>query len=158
VLGAAITNPIVLSGGVLSSSVGLNPLTSDVTAAASTTSTIAYYDPANPGAADPNELAITGTLHGSGSILVTTVTHDPGADGGNGFRLRGTAASDFSGTITISNNVKGELQTTVAGPFSPAGSGKVRLVCGAFFGTNGLIGPTIGGYSELNLRNNGAGD
>jgi fibronectin-binding autotransporter adhesin len=152
VLGVALTNPIVLSGGVLSSSASLNPLTSDLTASASTASTIAYYDPANPAAADPFEMAITGTLHGSGSILLVSVTNDPSADSGNGFRLRGTAPSDFSGTITLSNKVKGEIQTTVAGPFSPAGTGKFIVYGGVL--TNNTVQGT---FSELNLRNNGTG-
>jgi len=90
---------------------------------------------------------------------VRSVTNDTaGPDAGNGFRLRGTAVSDFSGTLTLAKNVKGELQTSVAGPFSPAGSGKIVLTCGNYFGTNGLLGPGVGGYSELNLRNNSAGD
>ena len=152
VLGVALTNPIVLSGGVLASSASLNPLTSDVTASASTASTIAYYDPANPAAVDPFELNITGTLHGSGSILLMSVTNDPSADNGNGFRLRGTAPSDFSGTITLSNKVKAEIQTTVAGPFSPAGTGKFILFGGVL--TNNTVQGT---FSELNLRNNGTG-
>jgi autotransporter-associated beta strand protein len=32
------------------------------------------------------------------------------------------------------------------------------MVCGAIFGTNVTTGPTIGGYSELNLRDNFTGD
>jgi autotransporter-associated beta strand protein len=55
-------------------------------------------------------------------------------------------------------NVKGELQTMVAGPFSPAGTAKFFLVCGAYNATNSTTEPVVGGYSEFNLRNNSAGD
>ncbi len=149
VLGVALTNAITLAGGTLSSSAGLNPLLVDITAAASTTSTILYADPANLTAADPNEMNIIGTLHGSGNIVMMSVTNDPTPDSGNGFRLRGTNASDFSGTITISNRVKFELQNIVAGPFSPAGVGKLQVVCGIL--TNNTVNGTFG---ELNVRNN----
>jgi len=107
VLGAAVTNPITLAGGTLCSSASLNPLVGDVTAAASTTSTILYADPANLAATDPFEMAITGTLHGSGNIVLLSVTNDPSPDSGNGFRLRGTSPSDFSGTITLSSELAG---------------------------------------------------
>jgi fibronectin-binding autotransporter adhesin len=160
VLGALHTNGnIVLAGGTLGSSATLNPLTNDLTATASTTSLIYMADPQNLTPTDGNEMAWSNTLHGAGSIIVVTVNSDRTADSGNGFRLRGTTASDFSGTIAFSNNVKGELQTTVAGPFRPAGTGKILLVCGTYLGdnstSNSLVSP---GYSEFNLRNNSTGD
>src|SRR6185295_19373960 len=111
-------------------------------------------DPQNLAATDAVEVSFIGTWHGSGTVIVATVTNDTaGPDSGNGFRLRGTAASDFSGTLTISNRVKGELQTSVAGPFSPAGTGKLVLHGGIL--TNNTLNGT---YSELNLRNNSTGD
>lgn len=159
VLGALHTNTaIVLAGGTLGSTLSLNPLTNALTAADSTSSTIYFADPANLAATDPFEMVWINTLQGSGSILVASVTNDLSADSGNGFRLRGTNASDFTGTIIVSNNVKAELQTAVAGPFSPAGTGKFKLYCGGIFATNNTQGPPIGGYSEFNLRNNSAGD
>jgi autotransporter-associated beta strand protein len=114
-------------------------------------------DPQNP--STTRNIQIDGVLLGSGNILVIGATNVSSADGGQGFRLRGTTmVSDFSGTITLSNNVKGELLTSANGTFSPAGTGKFKLVCGAFDGTNTQTGPVTGGYSEFNLRNNGAGD
>jgi autotransporter-associated beta strand protein len=98
------------------------------------------------------------TLNGSGDLFLMTVNNDLAADSGSGVRFRGTAASGFSGIITVSNNVKTELQTTAAGPFSPVGTGRIKLVCGSIFATNNTQGPPIGGYCELNLRNNGSGD
>ena len=156
-----VSRNIVLSGGTLGAQFGAGNFIPDtVTAAASTTSTILTGDPAilNPSQADGTEMNFTNTLNGSGDLVLTTVTNDLSADSGSGLRFRGTTASGFSGVITISNNVKAELQTAVAGPFSPVGIGKIKLVCGSVFATNSTQGPAIGGYTELNLRNNSAGD
>jgi len=160
VFGAAQTNSgIILAGGTFGVSVTQNPLVDDLTAAASTSSTLYIADPQNLAATDAIETVFTGTWHGSGNVIVATVTNDLGGpDNGNGFRLRGTAASDFSGTLILSNNVKGEVQTTVAGPFSPAGTGKIVLTCGTYFGGNSTNASPIGGYCELNLRNNSSGN
>ena len=78
-------------------------------------------------------------------------------DGGQGFRLQGTTVSDYSGTITFSNNVKGELQTTAAGSYTPGGTGKFVMLCGAATRDNTQNCPVSGGYSEFNLRNNSSG-
>src|SRR4029453_18428345 len=52
-------------------------------------------------------------------------------------------------------NVKGELQTAVAGPFSPAGTSKVIMTAGdATLAGTLTTQTTTGGYSEMNLRNN----
>jgi len=160
VAGATQTNTYTLAGGTFGIVSGaMNTVPGELTAAAGTTSTLYIADPQNLAVTDASEVGFTNTWHGSGNVIVATVTNDTaGADSGNGFRLRGTAVSDYSGTLTLSNNVKGELQTSVAGPFSPAGTGKVVLMCGTYNGTNSLGAPTIGGYSELNLRNNGTGD
>jgi len=151
-------NSIVLAGGTMGSSGALNPLTNDLTATASTTSIIYCADPLNLAATDGNEMAWSNTWHGAGNIIVASVTNDTSADSGNGFRLRGTTSSDFTGTLTFSNDVKGELQTYNTGAFSPIGAGKLAIVCGAYYGTNNTLAPGVGGYSELNLRNNSAGD
>ena len=154
-----IANNITLAGGTLgaqygaggTSIVGIPP---QLTAAPATTSTILVGDPANliPGQADSTEMNFTNTWHGSGNLIVTTVLNDNSPDTGSGLRLRSPLASDFSGSITLSNTVKGELQTTVAGPFSPAGTGKIVLYGGVL--TNNTVNGT---YSELNLRNQTAG-
>ena len=154
VLGAVHTNGVTLAGGTLGTSVSLNPTPMDLTAAPSTTSLLYTADPQNLSTpTDGIEVNFTnGTWHGSGTVIVATVFNDPSADSGNGCRLRGTGVSDFSGTIVLSNRVKFELQTTVAGPFSPAGTGKIVIWAGVL--TNNTVNGT---YSELNLRNNAAG-
>jgi autotransporter-associated beta strand protein len=148
------TNSLTLAGGIVGTSVALNPITADVTAAPATTSTIYLADPQNlPTVAgtDVNEFNITGTLHGSGNITVLSNGQDVSPDAGNGFRLRGTGTSDFSGTITLGNTVKGELQITDTALLSPAGTGKIVMTAGT------LVPGTLNGtFSELNLRNNRA--
>jgi autotransporter-associated beta strand protein len=153
VAGGAHTNAINLAGGVVGSVTGVGSLAGNVTAAASTLSTIALTDPQDY---TPNsEMNFTGNLLGSGNINVVSGSANLGVDGGVGFRLRGTGTSTFSGTITISNNVKGELQTGVTTPFSPAGTGKIRLVGGdATLGGAVTAATAANGYSELNIRNN----
>jgi fibronectin-binding autotransporter adhesin len=157
VLMAGITNPITLAGGTLGISSAADYTSSTntiVTAAAGTTSVVQLADPQNPNTT--RNIQVDGLLLGSGNILVINATNVSSVDGGQGFRLRGTnLVSTFSGTITFSNNVKGELLTSAIGTFSPAGTGKFKLVCGAFDATNTLTGPITGGYSEFNIRNNG---
>ena len=146
---ATIGVPLVVSNGFLGSAnmgvaaTGTPYATNSVTFVTGTTSTIMIADPQNLTGASSSEVHIPGTLHGGGDI---NVIGDPGhgIDAGAGFRLQGTNVSDYSGTITISNTVKAELQTTVAGPFSPAGNGKLRLK-----GGNG----SVSSVGELNLRN-----
>ncbi len=149
---ATRTNPIILNGGTLGS-LGLGTANGTVYTSGDVTvtgnSTVWIGDPQNPAAA-ASEVEFTGTLHGNGNIVVMASTAQANPDGGAGFRLQGPATSDFTGTITLGNAVKGELQTTVAGPFSPAGSGKIVMTAGTFTGT------LMGTYSELNLRNNRA--
>jgi fibronectin-binding autotransporter adhesin len=141
--------PLVVSNGFLGSAsmgtaaTGPAYATNSVTFVTGTTSTIMIADPQNLTGASSSEVHIPGTLHGGGDI---NVIGDPGhgIDAGAGFRLQGSNVSDYSGTITISNTAKGELQTTVAGPFSPMGTGKLRL--------EGGVGG-ITSVAELNLRN-----
>ena len=149
VTGVGLTGPLTLAGGTIGSTFGTTATswtTGDVTAAAGTTSTIYCADSQNPITAD--ELIFTGNLHGSGNINVIAATAQTNPDGGTGFRLRGAGVSDFSGTITLGNGIKGELQTTVPGPFSPMGTGKLVMTAGTFTGS------LNGTYSELNIRNN----
>jgi autotransporter-associated beta strand protein len=152
VAGSAHTNRITLAGGSVGGVNAIASLSGDLTATTGTTSTIYMTDPQNNTL--NSEMNFTGTLHGGGNLIVVSGSNDATVDSGVGFRLRGTAASDFSGTITLSNNVKGELQTTVAGPFSPAGTGKIVVVCGLYDGNGTATAPVSGGFSELNIRNN----
>ena len=59
--------------------------------------------------------------------------------------LCGTAPSDYSGTITIGQSVKFELQTP-GGVFSPMGTGKLVMTSGS--ATGGLQGT----YSQFQAR------
>ena len=148
VLGGSLSNPITLNGGTLGATGGPT-LSGDLTV--TSPSTVVVGDPQN--LATASEMILTATLLGSGNINVLASTSVTNTDAAPGFRLRGPATSNYSGTITLNNRAKGELQTTVAGPFSPAGTGKFVLVGGAFDGGGTLNGT----YSILNLRNN-AGD
>jgi autotransporter-associated beta strand protein len=147
----SFTNPITLSGGTVGGTTGLTAFsTGALTATAGTTTTIYTSDPQN--LATQSEMIATGALGGSGNIIVLAGTSQTSPDGGVGFRLRGAGASTFSGRITLGSSVKGELQTSVVGPFSPAGTGTVILTGGTF-----TTGTNQGNYSELNLRNNFTG-
>jgi fibronectin-binding autotransporter adhesin len=147
----SFTNPITLSGGTLGGSPNLTAFTTGaVTATAGTTSTVYTSDPQN--LTVQSEMVATGALGGSGNINVLAGTNQPSADGGVGFRLRGTGASTYSGRITLGSNVKGELQTGVVGPFSPGGTGTIILTGGTY-----TLNTNQGTYSELNLRNNFSG-
>lgn len=153
VAGGAHTNAITLAGGVLGGVSGIASLGGELTAVTGTTSTIAMTDPQDY--APNSEMNFTGTLQGGGHLNVIASTANFNVDGGVGFRLRGTGASTFTGVITISNNVKAELQTSVTTPFSPAGTGKIRLVAGdASLGGTVTAASAANGLSELNLRNN----
>src|SRR5690606_4451883 len=109
-------------------------VTGDLTAAAGTSSMIMIADPEDP--FFDSEVVIHGKLRGTGDIVVQPSPNGEGADRNQGMRLRGTATSDFTGNITMLQGVKMELQSSVAGPFSPAGSGKILMVAGNFSGGN----------------------
>ena len=107
-----------------------------------------------------SEIVLNGTLLGGGNINVLSGSNNIGVDGGVGFRMRGVGASNYSGTITLGNNVKGEFQTTVSGAlFSPGGTGKVVMTAGdaAIDGTTNASTTTTG-FTEFNIRNNSTGD
>jgi hypothetical protein len=57
-----------------------------------------------------------------------------------GFRLRGTVASDYSGTVIRCTADEFELQSGQGGDFSPMGTGKIILTAGTT--TGGLNGRT----------------
>jgi autotransporter-associated beta strand protein len=156
--GVTINNALTIGGGTIGAT-GTVALNGDLTA--SGTSTIILADPTNlPVApADVSELAINGNLHGNGTINVLSNGQDNNPDGGAGFRIRGDDVTDFTGVVRIGNNVKGELQTTQNGPFSPLNTGKLIVAAGdaTLAGTLTTL-TTTGGYSETNLRNNSGGD
>ena len=143
-----IVNNVLLAGGTLGVSVVQNPFRPDVTAVAGTTSTLLIADPNTLGATDPLEVASTNVWHGSGTVIVAGVTNDVSPDSGAGFRFRTTGPSDFSGTVILAKGIKGEIQTSVAGPYSPVGTGKIVITAGVL--TNNTVN---GSFSELNLRN-----
>ena len=146
--GAGLTNPITLNGGTLGAR-ATSVLTNTLTVTAN--STVTFSDPLNT--VSENDISLTGTLAGSGNINVVAGTNTATTtDGGVGFRIIGTAASTYSGTITVGNEAKFEARTTVAGPFSPIGTGKVIL-------TGGTYAPALAGpYSSTIFRNNSAGN
>jgi fibronectin-binding autotransporter adhesin len=162
VVGAAHTNPITISGGAIGSGFGAatTPFTTADFTVNAGTSTLYTADPQN--LATNGEMILTGTLRGSGNLDVLSGSNATSPDANPGLRLRGTATSDYSGTITLGHNVKGEIQsiqTTDLGTFSPAGTGKFVLVAGdAALGNTQNAATTANGYSEFNVRNNSLGN
>jgi autotransporter-associated beta strand protein len=153
VLIAGITNPIILAGGQLGTAVAQTSMASGgLIAAAGTTSTLYKTDPQNT----TLELDVVITnLSGGGNIIGMEGSNKAGADNGNGLRFRGALPSSYSGTITVANNLKLEVQSTNGpGPFSPVGTGKI-VMTGGTYNADGTVGSaTSGGYSEINIRNN----
>ena len=158
IVNVAATNAFTLAGGTLAASGGdfTLPATAEMLTTASTTSTIYNGDPQTASPQTSRNIILAGPLRGSGNISVVQAAGLAvmAADSNQGFRLRSTAASDYSGTITVGNMAKFELQTTVAGPFSPAGTGTIVLTGG----TTDLNNTVTGTYPEFNLRNNFAGN
>ena len=156
VVGASPTNPIILSGGTLAFT-GSPSMSGNLTAAASTTSTIEIFDPLAP--TTPINVPFTGTLLGSGNFVLVNAAGTTSPDGGQAFRINGSNSSTFSGKITLSSNVKGELFGASTGTTTPAGTATMILTAGdaALGGTLNTV-TTTGGYSELNLRNNTTGN
>ncbi len=91
-----------------------------------------------------NDLILTGMLQGSGNINLQTINGNvPDAQA---FRLRGPASANYSGTITVPQSGKLELQTSVTSG-SPMGTGTLVMTGGTNPTTN------QGTYSLLNVRN-----
>ena len=154
---STFTAPLVLAGGIVGSANSpLDIANVSLTAAPNTTSTVMIAYPQSPGTG--SEVIFTGTLHGTGNINVIAGSNNTNPDGGTGFRIRGTAVSDFSGNVTIGNNVKAEIQTSVTGAFSPIGTGTIFLTAGDHVSGGVLTATSTGGYTEFNLRNNSAGN
>ena len=173
VLTPPIATPITISGGVLGTSGAqgtVHVIQSDMTIAAGTTATIDLFDPTGP-ANNTNttetilgvqnltngvQTSAYGTLHGSGNIFVQQQTGVTTPDN-QAFRLRGPASPDYTGTITVGQARKFEVQNSTGTPGSPAGTGLIVLTGGTI---NSLLtttggGPgTTGSFSLFNVRNN----
>jgi hypothetical protein len=91
--------------------------------------------------------------------MVVPSSNNTNPDAGTGLRIRGTGISDFTGNLIIGNNVKAEIQTSMAGggAFSPMGAGTIFLTAGDHVAGGVLTATSTGGYSEFNVRNNSAG-
>ena len=148
--GAGLTNAITLNGGTLGARAA-STLTNTLTVSAN--STVIVADPLNT--TSENDIILTSSLLGSGNIAVQAGTSTLTPDGRPGFRLRGTSASTYSGTISVAAGAKFEEQATGAGPFSPMGTGKVIITGGTF--TNDAT-PLDGTYPEFVPRNNSTGN
>lgn len=150
-LGASLsaTTPLVMAGGTVGIAGGAaRNIDSDLTAATGTTSTVALFDPATGGGRF--DLIVLGVLHGSGNLNVEAPAGDVAPEGG-GFRLRGANSPDYTGTITVGNSVKFELEAKSASG-SGAGTGTLVFTAGTIDnGTNGT-------YTLINLRNNSGGN
>ena len=146
-VGAALTNTITLAGGRLASQSNPAQVT-NTSLTVSANSTILLADSTNLGNA--SEVILTGTLQGSGNLNVIVGVPGVSPDAGTtpGFRLRGAGTSNYTGTITVNQSTKLELQASTPGPFSPAGSGNIVMAGGTF--TTGTLNGT---YSVLNMRN-----
>ncbi len=94
------------------------------------------------------DVLFTGSLHGSGNILIAAIPGNP--RDANGVRFRDTA-SDFSGNVEVQAGAKFELQVAVAG-FSPLGTGSMTLDAGTFINTT-----TGGTFPIINIRNTTVG-
>ncbi len=146
---ANFTGNVTLAGGTLSASAALTNVVSGVLSVTAN-STIHLFNEDNIAAA--NDIALLGTLQGTGNLDVSVATTQAGADGGQGFRLRGIGASTYSGTITVGQRAKLEQQLNLATDPNPLGTGKVILTAGAVTGT------LFGTYSQFQTRLNAVTD
>jgi autotransporter-associated beta strand protein len=143
VAGTPSINTIVVNGGTVGS-VGGQTVSADVTV--NSPSTIAEFNPiTNVGGAD---FIITGMLLGTGNIDIQT--RNGNAPDGSAFRLRGPV-STYSGTITVPQSGKFELQTDQLSG-SQMGTGTLIVTGGTTSTTN------AGTFSIVNLRNNSGAD
>jgi fibronectin-binding autotransporter adhesin len=147
IAGASHTNAITLNGGTLGTRAAVT-LAGTLTASAN--STVIVADPLN--LTSETDINLSGVLAGSGNLTVQPGTSAATPDGRPGFRLIGTNASTYSGTINVAQGAKFEIRTTVAGPFSPLGTGKIVAAAG----TSGAA--LAGTYSDVVYRNNSTGN
>ena len=138
------TTPITIADGTIGPSVANATPAGDVTIATGTTATVDIFDPTVP--ANRFDLILAGTLHGSGNINVQQAANVNNPDN-QGFRLRGPSSPDYTGTITVGQDGKFEVQNAGASG-SPAGTGLIVLTGGTLNGNN------TGTFSLFNVRNN----
>jgi autotransporter-associated beta strand protein len=143
VAGTPSTNAIVLNGGIVGS-IGNQTVNADVTI--NSPSAVAEFNPVS--GATGADFIITGMLLGSGNIDVQT--RNGNAPDSAAFRLRGPV-STYSGTITVPQSGKFELQTSVTSG-SQMGTG-ILVLTGGTTSTTGA-----GTYSIVNVRNNSGAD
>lgn len=140
---AAVAAPITLAGGTIGAMGNATPSGIVTVSGASTVTT---YNPLTN--TTGSDVIFTGALQGSGDLTISTINgNNPD---GSAFRLRGPA-SNYSGTITVPESGKFEIQTSVASG-SPMGTGKLALFGG------GTSSTANGTYSIVNLRNQTTGD
>lgn len=140
---AAIANPITLAGGTIGATGNAAP-SGIVTVTAETT--VATYNPVT--GATGSDVILTGALEGNGNLVISTINGNNPDN--SAFRLRGPS-SNYSGTITVPESGKLELQTSVESG-SPMGTGKLVL-------NGGATTTTVNGtYSIVNVRNQTTGN
>ena len=139
-LGAGIGNAVTLAGGTIGVSVATTMTGSLIV---NSTSTVDTFNPLT--GATSLDLIVTGMLQGSGNINLQTLNGNvPDAQA---FRLRGPVSTNYTGTITVPQSGKFELQTSVTSG-SQMGTGTLVMTGG----TNPLVNQ--GTYSLVNVRNN----
>ena len=139
-----VGTPVTLVNATLAASGAGHTLVGDLTVPTGTTATVNPFNPTVP--ANTFDVILTGTLHGAGNI---NVLQSPGyaTPDNQGFRLRGPSSADYTGTITVGQAAKFEVQNTTA-TGSPAGTALIMMT-GGTFGTN-----NAGTFSLFNVRNN----
>ncbi len=139
--GAAIANNIELAGGILSASGSTNVTSGQLNVTAAST-----IDLFNRDTNAISDVILLGTLRGSGNINLLASTAQANADGGMGLRIRGTTASDYSGTVNVNQKAKFEIQMATATAPNPFGTGAIVLNAGT---STGAVGGT---YSQIQAR------
>ena len=138
-LGAGIGNAVTLAGGTIGVSAATTMTGNLIVNAASTVNT---FNPlTNTTSLD---LIVTGMLQGSGNIALQTLNGN--VPDSQAFRLRGPVSSGYTGTITIPQSGKFEMQTSVTSG-SQMGTGTLVMTGGTNPTTN------QGTYSLINVRN-----
>ncbi len=147
-LGSGIGNAITLNSGGFLGVIGNQTISGPLTI--SGTPGFARLDTFDPIANATNaDMILTGMLKGNGNVIVQNMQGI--SPDGTGLRLRGPVSSGvnaFSGTITLDNSSKLELQTNGQTTGSQAGTGTIKMTAGDFDGAQ------VGTFAVMNLRNN----
>src|SRR6185295_13396960 len=113
-----INNPLTLAGGAtLSSAAADTSFAGSVTITGNNT---VYTVDAQNLAGTTRNVYFAGPVHGTGNLTVINTTTNINPDGGQGLRFVGDPTSDYSGTVTYSNNTKAELLSANSGTNTPA--------------------------------------